>query len=70
MVQSLWGFGEAQPQASLDKFHSNTLLLQKALAMWHSTNFSDIEANLEMCKKAMLFLDTIEEKRTLMGYEY
>lgn len=70
MVQQLWSNCQAQPQDSLNIFQNNSTSLQKDLAIWHRQGFNEMEKQLALGKNAVLFFDTIEEKRALAGYEF
>lgn len=40
------------------------------LRKWHTDNLTDMEKQLDFCKKVILFFDTIEEKRQLLSHEF
>lgn len=40
------------------------------MQLWQQDNYSEIEKQLDCCKKAIMFFDQIEEKRTLDGREF
>lgn len=55
--------------SGVDRFRNNCELMHGELRKWHYHNFSEIEQQLQFCKKTILFFDQIEEIRMLQGYE-
>lgn len=52
------------------RFQVKTDQVHKALREWHLGRFSQIEIQLQNCKKALIFFDMIEEKRVLDTREF
>lgn len=70
MVQILWEQTQPNPQLCINQFGSKTELLHRALVMWHKQHFGIMEKRLIYCKRSILFLDRIEEKRPLARHEF
>lgn len=60
------------PHASgkLARIPPKTKILHRALWMWHRDDFSLMESQLTMCKRATLFFNRIEEQRPLARHEF
>lgn len=70
MVHRLWEENSSAPFNPIRSFHQRTRILHKGLSLWHSEKFGAMEKQLELCRKALLFFDTIEEQRQLVQHEF
>lgn len=70
IVQTVWMEQGTRVRGASTRFQAKTDEVHKALRHWHLNRFSQTEMQLNNCRKALIFFDTIEEKRALDTREF
>lgn len=71
VIQQVWAdtkMGGSQPE--IGGFQRRCAEMHHQLSKWHVENFARLTERLNLCKKAVLFFDLIEEKRPLDAREF
>lgn len=71
IIHDIWlGEGAASSLEGVPTFLHRTKKMHQELRIWHGSNFGVMETQLIWCKKVILFMDQIEERRDLQPHEF